>query len=147
MYLDTWSGYEAAKTAPWPNRGLHQFGKFLEPSDELAGQGCCCFLMWWHSWAFLAHQEWAPKICWIQIWIFQFQHFRCLSDILATSCTNEAQIQLLHFLEGIVLGFCLFDTEQRTVFHVFGMLSFFILSPIVQSIFGKMLCYLPNIYV
>ena len=33
-YLDTWSGFEAAKTAPWPNRGLHHCGKFLEPSDE-----------------------------------------------------------------------------------------------------------------
>ena len=33
-YLDTWSGFEAAKTAPWPRRGLHHCGKFLEPSDE-----------------------------------------------------------------------------------------------------------------
>ena len=41
-YLDTWSGFEAAKTAPWPSRGLHHFGKFLEPSDEWAGRGCCC---------------------------------------------------------------------------------------------------------
>ena len=32
-YLDTWSGFEAAKTSPWPSRGLH-FGKFLEPLDE-----------------------------------------------------------------------------------------------------------------
>ena len=31
LYLDTWSGFEAAKTAPWPSRGLHHFGKFLEP--------------------------------------------------------------------------------------------------------------------
>ena len=36
---------------------------------------------------------------------------RCLSDILSTSRTTEAQIQLSHFLEGIVLGFCLLDTE------------------------------------
>ena len=33
-YLDTWSGFEAVKTAPWQSRGLHHFGKFLEPSDE-----------------------------------------------------------------------------------------------------------------
>ena len=38
-------------------------------------------------------------------------HFRCLSDILATSCTTESKIQLLHFLEGIVLGFFMLDTE------------------------------------
>ena len=45
-YLDTWSGFEAAKTAPWPSRGLHFCGKFLEPSDESARRGCYCFLMW-----------------------------------------------------------------------------------------------------
>ena len=33
-YLDTWSGFEAAKTAPWPSQGLHHCGKFLEHSDE-----------------------------------------------------------------------------------------------------------------
>ena len=54
-YLDTWSGFEAAKSAPWPSRGLHHFGKCLEPSDEWAGRGCCCFLMRWHRWVFLAH--------------------------------------------------------------------------------------------
>ena len=46
--LCTWIlgvGFEAAKTALWPSRGLHHFGEFLDPSDELAGQGCCCFLM------------------------------------------------------------------------------------------------------
>ena len=61
-YLDTWSGFEAAKTAPLPSRGLHHFGKFLEPSDEWAGRGYCCFLMRWHSWAFLADQEWASEL-------------------------------------------------------------------------------------
>ena len=33
-YLDTWSFFEAAKTDPWPSRGLYHCGKFLEPSDE-----------------------------------------------------------------------------------------------------------------
>ena len=36
--------------------------------------------------------------------------FNCYIS-LATSCTIEAQIQLLHSLEGIVMGFCLLDTE------------------------------------
>ena len=70
--LLAWSGFEAVKTAPWRRRGLQNFGKLIEPSDEWAGRGCCCFLMRWHSWVFLAHQEWAPKTCWAQIWIFQF---------------------------------------------------------------------------
>ena len=43
-YLDTWSGFETVKTAPWPSRRLHHFGKIFEPSDELAGRGC------WFSW-------------------------------------------------------------------------------------------------
>ena len=59
-YLDTWRGFEAAKTAPFPSRGIYHFGKFLEP------------LMRWPSWAFLANNEWAPEICRAQIWIFQF---------------------------------------------------------------------------
>ena len=33
-YLDTWSGFDAAKTASWPSRGLHHCGKFIKPSDE-----------------------------------------------------------------------------------------------------------------
>ena len=110
-YLLTWSGVEAAKTIPWPSRGLHHCGKSLEPSDEWAGRGCYCFLMRWHSWAFLADQEWAPETCRARIWIFLFLHIRCLTDILATSCTTDAQIQRLHSLERIVLGFCLMDTE------------------------------------
>ena len=71
-YLDTWSGLEAATTAPWPSRRLHHFGKVLEPSDEWDFRGCCCFLLRRHSWSFLAHQEWAPEIRRAQILIFQF---------------------------------------------------------------------------
>ena len=54
------------------SRGLHHCGKFLEPSDEWAGRGCYCFLMRWHSWVFLAGQEWCRETCRAQIWIFQF---------------------------------------------------------------------------
>ena len=79
-YFDTWSDFEAVKTAPWLSLELHHFGKFLESSDEWAGRGSCCFRIWWHSWAFLAHQEWAPEICRAQIWIFQF------------TCTGHCQL-------------------------------------------------------
>ena len=34
LLISSWSGFEAAKTAPWPSRGIHHCGKFLEPSDE-----------------------------------------------------------------------------------------------------------------
>ena len=66
-YLYTWSGFEEAKTAPWPSQGLHRFAKFLEPSYELADRGCCCFLLRWHGCAFWAHQETALEICLAQI--------------------------------------------------------------------------------
>ena len=123
--VDTWSGFQAAKTAPWPSQGLHHFGKVLEPTDEWAGRGCCCFLMRWHSWAFLAHQEWTLEICRAQIWIFQFSHFRCLSEILATGCSSEAQTQLLYFLIGTLMGFCLLDI----VFHVLCVFCFLFCVP------------------
>ena len=29
--ITAWSSSEAAKTAPWPSRGLHHFSKFLSP--------------------------------------------------------------------------------------------------------------------
>ena len=42
---------------------------------------------------------------------FSFNTFDVSQFFFSTSCTNEVQIQLLHFLELIVLGFCLLDTE------------------------------------
>ena len=50
------------------------------------------------------------KLVELKFEFFRFNTFD-VSDILATSCTTEVQIQLLHSLEGIVLGFCLLDTE------------------------------------
>ena len=87
LNLDTWSGFEAAKTAPLPSWGLHHLGKFLEPSDKWAGRGCYCFLMRWHSLAFLADQEWAPETWRAQIWIctirFHSETFIYLSTIFS----------------------------------------------------------------
>ena len=60
FYLDTWTSFEDCSMAE--SRTAHHFSKFLEPSDEWAGQGYYCFLMWWHCWEILAHQEWAPDI-------------------------------------------------------------------------------------
>ena len=41
-YLDTWSSFEAAKTAPWRSRESTTFVNSLSPSDEWAGRGCYC---------------------------------------------------------------------------------------------------------
>ena len=60
-------------------------------------------------------------------------HSRCLSDILATSCTTEAQIQLLHFFCRDCAGFCLLDTEYRTVFHVLVIFCFLFYAPLCHQ--------------
>ena len=108
-------GFEAAKTATWPRRGLHYLGKFIKPQDELAGRGCCCFLLQWHSWAFWAHQEWAQEINRAHIWFFFVLTVSMSLRYLATSSTPEVQIELLHFLEGICAGIvkelCLIDRK------------------------------------
>ena len=74
ILLDTWMlGVVSKQPRQLHDRvGYSTTGKFLDPSDEWAGRGCYCFLMLCHSWAFLTDQEWAPKTCRAQIWIFQF---------------------------------------------------------------------------
>ena len=69
-------------------------GRFLEPSDEIADPGCCCFLPRWHSWAFWAHQEWVLEICWARFQFFSFNTFY-VSQIfrkrdVQASCTMES---------------------------------------------------------
>ena len=69
-----------------------------------------------------------------------------LPEILATSCTIEAQIQLLHFLEGVVLGFCLLDTDNAMC-SMFWVFLIFVLWPIVPSIFGTICCVVFQIFI
>ena len=103
IYLHTWSGFEAAKTAPWPSRGLHHCGKFLELSDEWAGWGCYCFLMQWHSWAFLAGQEWCRETCRAQIFIFSFNTF----DVSQTFWQQVVQLRPKYSYCTLLKWFCL----------------------------------------
>ena len=70
-YLDTWSGFKGAKTAPLPSLGLHHFCKFLSPQmsqlvEDAIASRCGDSLAFW------ADQEWAPETCPAQIWNFQF---------------------------------------------------------------------------
>ena len=124
--------FEAAKTAfGWIGDSTTSVNSLSPQMSELV-KGCSCFLMRWHSWAFLAHQEWAPETCRAQIWIFQFQHFRCLSDILATSCTNEVSVcwilnNALCSMTWVLSGFDFVQHCEINIWH-------------------HMLCYLPNIY-
>ena len=123
----------------------HHSGKFLETSDEWAGLGCYCFLMRWHGWAFLAGQEWCLETRPAEIWIFQFNTFD-VSDILATSCTTEGQIQLLHSLEGIVMGLFVGYWITHCVPCLWCFLVFIVCS-IVPSIFGTISCVIFQIYI
>ena len=75
--------------------------------DEDAVASWCSYIVG-HFW--LIRNE-LQKFVEVKFKFFSFNTFWCLSDILAMSCTNKAKIQLLHFLEGIVLGFCLLDAK------------------------------------
>ena len=136
-YLDTWSGFEAAKPAPWPSRGLHQLGKFLEPSSGIVGRGCCCFFLRWQSCAFWAHKEWALEICRVKLEFFSFNTF----DVSRIFWQRVVQPRpkhsyCMHFLEGIVLGFFCFGILCSC--HRCFPVS--ILCPIVPLIFDT-ICY------
>ena len=117
LYLDNWSGFEAAKTPPWLSRGLHHRGKFLELSDEWAGRGCYCFLMRCHSWALLADQEWCRWIIELKFEFFSFNTFdvsqifwqrAILKQFLSNSWNRSQQVmvsgsrsKLVNLLPGI----------------------------------------------
>ena len=115
-------------------------------SPQWAIRGCSCFLMRWHSWAFLAHQEWAPETCQAQILIFQFLHFRRLSDILATSCTTEAKYSYCILLKGLCwVSVCwILNNALCSMSWMFSV--FYCVSNCAINIWHHMLCYLPNIY-
>ena len=95
-----------------------------------------------HFW--LIMQEWALKKFRAQIWIFQFEHFRCLSDILVRSCTNEAKYSYWIFLKGLcwVSGYWITHCVP-----CLGFFCFFIVCPIVPSIFGAICCVIFQIYI
>ena len=109
-YFDTWSGFEAAKTVPWPSRGLTHFDKFLEPSDEWAGRGWCCFL-WWHSWAFFSDQEWTLETCRAKIWIFPVLKLSMSSRYFGNESYNRSPNTVIALSWRDCAGFLLLDTE------------------------------------
>ena len=102
-YLDTWSGFEAAKTAPWPSRGLHHFGKFLEPSDEWAGRGCYCFLMRWHGHFSLIRNE-LQKFVELKYLIFLVLTLSMSLRDFGNELYNRGPNTVIAFSWGIVLG-------------------------------------------
>ena len=135
----TWSGFEAAKTAPWPSWGLHHHGKFLEPSDEWTGRGCCCFLMRWHSWAFLAHQEWALEFVELKFEFFSFKTF----DVSQIFCQRVVKPWPKYSYSILLKGLCwvsVYWILDNARVPCLGCFLFFILCPIVPSIFGTICC-------
>ena len=62
------------------------------------------------------------------------------------SYTTEAQIQLLNSLEGIVLGFCLMDTEYALCSMSWMFSVSYCVSHCAVNIWHHILCYLSNIH-
>ena len=54
-------------SAPRPSRRHHRCCRFLQRYDEMADQGCCFFLWWWHilCWRGLSSRIWRT-----QVWFF-----------------------------------------------------------------------------
>ena len=81
------------KTAPWPSRELHHFGKLIEPSDERAGRGCYCFLMRWHSW-----HSWAFEL---KFEFFSFNTFDVSQIFWQRIVQTRLQYSYCIFLKGL----------------------------------------------
>ena len=145
-YLDTWSGFEEAKTAPWPSRGLQHFGKFLELSDKWAGQGCYCFLMRWHSGRFWLIRNELQKFIELkfEFWILTLSmSLRYFGNELYKQGPNTVisfswRDCALFLFVGYLITHCV---------PCLGCFLVFILCPIVPSIFGTICCVIFQIYI
>ena len=105
-YLDNWSGFKQLRLLHGRVRDSTTVVNSLSPQmSELVEDAIAswCGDIVGHFWLVRNGVE-------LKFEFFSFNIFD-VSDILAMSCTTEAQIQLFHSLEGIVLGFCLLDTK------------------------------------
>ena len=100
--LGYWSGFEAAKTAPWPGWRLHHCCKVLEPSDEWAGRGCYCFLMRWHSWHYWLIRNVVEKLVELKFEFFSFNTF----DVSQIFCQRVVQPGPKHSYCILLKGLC-----------------------------------------
>ena len=144
-YLDTWSGFEAAKAAPWPSRGLHHCGKFLEPSDEWAGRGCYCFLMRWHIvghlWLIRIEKLVEPKFK-----FFRFNTFD-VSQIFWQRVVQPRPNTVIAFSWRDCAGFLFVGYWITHCVPCLGCFLVFIVCQIVPSIFGTICCVTFQIYI
>ena len=122
-YLETWSGFEAANTAPWPSRGLHHFGKFLEPSmSELVED---------------AVASWCGDIV---------RHFWLIRNELQKFVELQLKYSYCIFLKGLCwVSVCwILNGALYSMSWVFS--GFYFVPHCSINICHHMLCYLPNIY-
>ena len=145
-YLDTWSSFEAAKTAPWRSRGLHHFGKFLEPSDKWAGRGCCCFLMRWHSWTFLLIRNELQKFVELKFEFFSFNTFDVSQIFSQRVVQPRPKYSYCIFLQGLCwVSVCwMLNDALCSMSWVFS--GFYFVPHRAINIWHHMPCFLLNIY-
>ena len=144
--LYTWSGFEAAKTAPWPSRGLHHFGKFLEPSDEWAGWGCYCFLMRWHSWLFSWSGMSSRNLSSSNL-NFSVLTLSMSLRYFGNELYNRGPNTIIAFSWRDCAGFLFVGYWITHCIPCLGCFLVFIVCPIVSSIFGTICCVIFQIYI
>ena len=145
-YFDTWSGFEAAKTSSWPSRGLHHFGKFLVPSDEWADRGCYCFLMRWHSLAFLTVQEWALELVGLKFEFFSLNTFDVSQIFWQRVVQPSPKYSYCILLKGLWWVSVCWIPNNALCSMSWMFFGFYCVSHCAINIWHHMLCYLPNIY-
>ena len=141
-YLDTWSGFEAGDSTTFVS-------SLIEPSDGWAGRGCCCFLMRWHSWAFLAHHTCRIELQNLLSSNLNFSvltlsmYLRYFGNELYNRGPNT--VTVIAFSWSHCAGFLFVGYWIKPVFHVLGAFWFLFCSHCAINIWHYMLCYLPNI--
>ena len=135
----SWSGLEAFTPAPWPSLALHLPFKFLDLYDEIAGQGCYCFLLRWDSWAFWAHRKRVLEIYRAQIWIFQFYTFDVYQIFRRWVTQSRPKKCYIAISWRDWAGFLFLEYSITYCVSCLGSFLFFLLFAICTSIFGTML--------
>ena len=128
---------------PW---GLHHFGKFLEPSDEWAGRGCCCFMIRWHivghfSWSGMSARNLSSSNL-----NFSVLTLSMSLRYFGNELYNRGPNIVIAFSLGDCSGFVRWRLTNARCYISWVFSGFYFVPHCVINIWYRMLCYLPNIY-
>ena len=99
-------------TAPWPSRDSTTLVNLsLEPSDESAGQGGCCFLLLLTLLGIFGSSGMSSRNLLSSNFNFPVLTLLMSLRYFGDEVYNRGPNTVIAFFEGIVLGFCLLDTE------------------------------------